>query len=225
MCATCCIVVCIVVVFCIVLVFLLSWAYSRRCNHVVLLYCFFRVCCSCSCCRYCCRWVPSSSSFFVVVRRSSSSACHRHPCCYHGVLLFRVVSCCFALCRVVSHCFVLLLLVVFLSIWLLCSDHIYVTFNLSSTTPNILAKQILRRKSAPKMLMKTGIMMIGDMVVARRTCTDTFLELEFWSDNGTLFTHYQGDSSTTLLPPSSEHQSQVVNFQVTSTPFSLVSGL
>ena len=32
-------------------------------------------------------------------------------------------------------------------------------------------------------------------------------------------------SSTTLLPPSSEHQSQVVNFQVTSTPFSLGSGL
>ena len=32
-------------------------------------------------------------------------------------------------------------------------------------------------------------------------------------------------SSITLLPPSSEHQSQVVNFQVTSTRFSLGSGL
>ena len=104
MCATCCIVVYIVGFFVLFLLFLLLLAYSHRCYHVVLLYLLFL--CSCSCSHYCCRWCAIIVFFlcrhpsFVVMRLPTSSP----SCCYHSVLLFRVVSCCFVLFCVVSCC-------------------------------------------------------------------------------------------------------------------------
>ena len=121
MCATRCIVVYIVVFFFALFLFLLlllSLVYSRHCNHVVLCcICFFRVVVLVLVVAIVVDGEPSSSSFFVVVRHSSSSTCHHHP----GLHI--MVYWCFVL---FSHCFL------FLSMWY---HLIFVTINLSSTTP------------------------------------------------------------------------------------------
>ena len=100
------------------LLLLLSLAYSRRCTHVVLLHCFFRVVVLVLVVAIVVGGVPSSSSSL-----SSSVVVIRHP----GLHI--TVYCCFVL---FSHWFVLLLLVLFLSMWY---HLIFVTINLSSTTP------------------------------------------------------------------------------------------
>ena len=84
---------------CFVLFVLLSLAYSRHCYHVVWLYCFFHCCC-CSCCCYCC-WSCAIIVFFFVVVRRWLLLPYSPSGCYHGVLLFHVVSRCFALFCVV----------------------------------------------------------------------------------------------------------------------------
>ena len=71
-----------------------------HCIVVILCVC----CCSCSCCChcYCSRWC-AVVVFFVIIRRLSFVVIRLSPsspsCCYHGVLLFRVVSrCCSCSC-------------------------------------------------------------------------------------------------------------------------------
>ena len=96
------------------LLLLLSLAYSHRCYHVVLLYCFVRVVVLVLVVAIVVDGVPSSTSSV------SSSVVRRHPLAtviplaYHGgVLLFRVV---FALFRVVVVGLVLVhVVVVFVS--------------------------------------------------------------------------------------------------------------
>ena len=96
-------------------------AFSRRCNHVVLLYLLFCVVVLVLVVALVVGGVPSMSSFFVV-RRSSPSARPVLPfLLLSQCIVVSIVSCCFVLFRVVSRCFVLLLS---LSMWLLLCSYL-----------------------------------------------------------------------------------------------------
>ena len=79
-------------------------AFSRRYNHVVLLYLLFCVVVLVLVVAIVVGGVPSMSSFFVV-RHSSPSACPVLPfLVLSQCIVVSIVSCCFALFRVVSCC-------------------------------------------------------------------------------------------------------------------------